>query len=187
MIWYCRPVRIVAVLLLGMLLGIGVYFFLSNNAKKSMPVSPTQGALITGVVNIDGTSPNDAIVVFLQREANTTGDFVQFHSHSAVFDDKEWHFDSATAGKSYEIKASVRSGKSVLAESSPIFITAPAQDEMLTVELPTQQTVTPAVAAISGMVGIDGYVPDGATIVMESRTAGTPNFAIVIENIPAKD
>lgn len=178
--------RFVALLLLGVLLGIGGYLFLIDAKKTPLPPQ-VKLAPIGGSININGVIPDNGSVVFLRKEANTTEKFEQFETHPAVLDDKQWTFDKAILGKSYEIKALVRVGKKTLAQSSPIFVTAPAQDEMLNIDIPLLPNITPAEVSISGTVGINGYIPDGATIIMESRIAQTSDFAAVAQNIPAKD
>ena len=178
--------RVVALLLLGVLLGIGGYLFLTN-AKKKTPPPQIKQALVSGSINLNGAIPNNATMIFLQRESSTTSAFTRFEAHPGALDDKQWLFTTAVEGKSYEIKAALRLDGKTLVETCPIFITAPAKDEVLHLNIPLQPNITPAETTISGAVGINGYIPDGETVVIESRIAQAADFATVAQNIPAKD
>jgi hypothetical protein len=98
-----------------------------------------------------------------------------------IIDESPWSFNTAVTGKSYEIQAQVVLNGTIVATSSPIDVTAPADDEVLVLNIESNQQTANAV--ISGMIDVDGYIPDGATITVNGRKLGGQKFVPVAQGI----
>lgn len=171
-------------LLLGIiviLLG-AVAFFIFNSQK-------TQGPKITGIsgsFDINGIIPKGATITVSQKLANTKGaGYQEVVSGVAPQDKAEWNFSQAVSGKSYEIQATLVYNGQNLYSSDPLFVTAPATDEVIIFNV--ENTNPSGTAVISGSLNLNGYIPQGATVTLQGKTQNDPSFIAYAQNIPAKD
>ncbi|HZE87463.1 MAG TPA: hypothetical protein VE090_04635 [Methylomirabilota bacterium] len=164
--------------LLIVFFGIGAYFVANPSGKTAV-----KG--IYGIFDINGVIPSGSTITIMQRDARGTSSFVPFAANIIPQDGGFWHFSGAITNKSYEIQGAVVQNGKVIYLTSPIFATAPAINQVLIFDVPSAQPA--GNATISGSVGIDGYIPSGATLSLEGRKVGAQKFTIVTKNIPAKD
>lgn len=143
----------------------------------------TQG--VYGTFDINGVVLQGATITLLQKERGSNNPFVAFEQGVTPEDEGVWHFDEAKTGKSYEIKGLLLQNGQVIYQTSPIFVTAPMINQILVFDIPAK--VSPGAATISGNVGINGYIPPGATIGLQARIVGTKQFTMVTKGIPALD
>lgn len=156
---------------------LGFFFYRTANQNKTQ-----QPAGVSGAFNINGTVPNGATVTLSAKEANTAQGFTEFANSIPATDGGEWTFPEAVSGKSYEIKAALVVNGKAITTADPIFITAPATDESLLFEVTSDNPTKPAV--ISGTIDLHGYIPQGATISVEGKTADSA-YAVLASNITA--
>lgn len=172
------------ILLIGILLGVGAFFLLSNTNKNNVPSNSSQG--ITGQLNVNGVIPQNGSITILARDAsNPKEKLAAFASGIPASDQTSWRFDGAQNGKSYEIQAVLYSGNQVVTSSDPIFVSAPATDEILTIDAVSTTSTDPA--TISGTIGLNGYIPSGSTINVEAKRVDQENYQIIAPDLPAKD
>lgn len=143
-------------------------------------------ASISGTFDINGVTEN-ATITLLQREFKPNATYTAFAENLPVSDNGTWEFNQAKSGVSYEIQAQLIRDNAVVSQSGPITVTAPAENEVLTLNAATQTTETTGSAVISGNIGINGYIPQGATVTVEGRAQGEANFTVIAANLPAQD
>jgi len=163
--------------------GVGGLYFAKKDQQSSVP--PAKG--ITGVLNVNGVIPQGSTITLLQRETQGTAPFVPFEQNITPTDLNTWQFINGKPGKSYEIQASIVQNGKVVYLSDPIFVTAPAINQPIALDVSVPNPTGPANATISGSVGIDGYIPPGATLTLQGRKVGTQKFTDVTKGIAAKD
>jgi hypothetical protein len=167
---------LVIVILLG-IIGFALFF---NNGKISIP-GMSESASITGSFDVNGVIPDDATVTLTQKELGGSGGAKVVASGLALSDGDTWSFNGATKGQTYILKAEVVVNGKVMASSSLITITAPADDESLALNLPAENQNKNAV--ISGNIVVNGYIPQGATIKVQGRRLGETNFNTIASNL----
>lgn len=142
-------------------------------------------ATVSGKFDINGVIPAGATITLTAKELGTQGATAQVvASGLAVADLSSWSFDTAQKGKTYEIQAQVVVNGSTVATSSPIEVTAPADDESLSLNLVAENTGKKAV--VSGNIEVNGYVPSGSTIVVKGRKLGSELFETVASGLPGQ-
>ncbi len=154
--------------------------------QKETPSKATQAMPITinGIFDINGVIPSGASITLIQKEYYSTEQPSVFASNLPVVDKSPWSFNTAGNGKSYEIQAQVMVNGVVVATSSPIDITAPADEEVLALNLESAEQ--PIITAISGTVAVNGYIPDGSTITVQGRKLGVQKFTTVAQGLPGQ-
>lgn len=179
----------VILLVAGLLIGaIVAYFVYVGNNKTSQPpaASTVNSAAISGTFNINGVVPAGATITLFQRTPGDKGEYAVIAQGLPAQDKASWDFAQAASGKSYEIKAEVMQDGKVIGQSDPIFITAPATDEAITLDV--ESTSATANATIAGTVGINGYIPAGATITIEGKGIdNTSVYETIVSKLAAKD
>lgn len=175
---------VVLSLLVILLLGISVVLFAQLRAATTTPapngfVPETVNSYIQGTLDINGTVPAGATVdlIATQLSDNTK---TTFEAGMSLQDTASWYFATAKAREAYTIQAVVQQGGKEIARSSPLTVTAPADDEVLTLNLEGTSTQR---ASITGDVVVNGFIPQGATITVQGRVQGDPNFAPVASGL----
>lgn len=179
--------NIFIVLVVGIILGlIGSFiFFEINNKGGFQNIGNTSNkASISGTLNINGVVPQGATLTLYQKQVGSKNQFTAFAQIANPSDMLSWDFNGGIPNASYEIKAVLSAnGKEVVA-SDPIFVTAPATDEKIKLEISSSIGES---ATISGTVGLNGYIPTGATITVEGKKSTETNYIVVASNLSAKD
>ena len=168
-------------IIVALLLVLGFFFYRTVNNDTTQDNNTSS---ITGTFNINGPVPNGATVLLSQKEAMTKQDFQQFASGVSAADSGQWTFPDAVSGKSYEITAALIADGKTITTADPIFISAPANDEVITFNVPSEEGEANAV--ISGTVQLNGYIPEGATVTLEGKRTDEEEYTTVVENMPAK-
>lgn len=159
-----------------MILAVVAAFFYFKNSQNS--------SSITGVLDINGVVPNGATITLSQR-TDPQGVFTPFATNINAIDHAPWTYSGSVKGESYELQASLVVNGKVVTESSPMTVTAPANEVHLTLNVPSENKT--ANSTISGTVGINGYIPPGSTITIEGKTMDESEYTVVVENLVAKD
>lgn len=165
------------------LIGAGIGYLMFSRENANPQAQQTSG--ISGTISVNGVVPQGATLTLLQKNANGDGSLTPFSEGIAVSDQMEWRFANAQQGTTYEIQAVVMQNGTELSHSAPIYVTAPAENELLSLNV-TSDTATEN-ATIAGVVGINGYLPTGATITIQERLHDAADFENVLEGLAAKD
>lgn len=140
----------------------------------------TQG-MISGMLNINGVIPDGATLDLVATKVGTSSQSVIFLTGVKPQDNDAWTYLEAEAGSSYSIQARlVQNGQKIL-ESSPVTVTAPATDEVLSLNV-ASLTATQN-ATITGDITVNGYIPKGATITVQGRVLGAQKFVTVASDL----
>ncbi|HMS22196.1 MAG TPA: hypothetical protein PKA38_00350 [Candidatus Levybacteria bacterium] len=179
-------IKIFVILLVGiivLLLGtVGILLYQAKSQQNTK--TETKTASISGKFNINGIIPEGASITLTQKQIGKTGATQKiFASNLPVADQSLWSFNTAQENEEYEIQAQVVVGQNIVASSDVLFVTAPADDETLTVNIESEKHTPNAV--ISGNIIINGYIPNGATITIKGRKLGAQQFTTVTQNLPA--
>jgi len=172
---------IVFLLLMTIVLFGGIAFLIFSRQKvddSSTNKFSNQNAVISGVINVNGVVPNGATLSLTAKEIGSS-QAVTFESNVALQDGNTWAFDDAKENESYQIQAVVMQNGVQVDISGPITVTAPADDEILTLNLVSSDAPEPQSAVISGNIQVNGYIPSGATITIQGRTLGEQEFTSV--------
>ncbi len=175
-----KPALILIVLIV-FFLGVFAALFLSSNGYISLGSGK---ASVSGKFDINGVIPAGATITLTAKQVGQSGSAQVVASGLAVADLSSWSFDTAEKGKTYELQAQVVENGSTVAVSSPIVVTAPADDEKLTLNLVAKSTSKTGV--ISGNIEVNGYIPSGSTIVIKGRRLGSEEFSTVAQNLPGQ-
>lgn len=181
-------VAVIIILIFGLIF-FDVGFITSRFIKPNIPLSNSiqqKQAPVSGVVKVNGPIPSGSSISIGVRDHGSSDVYKIFVSLPAA-DETAWKYIGALTGSSCEFQAYLDSNGRRLATSETLNVTAPATDEVLTlnIEIPMED---PALvpATISGTVYINGYIPQGATFDIMGRVYGsTGNFSEVVDNLPA--
>lgn len=168
-------------------------FISSRYIKPNIPFMKGQQstgnsqATISGVIHLNGQIPQGSSISVGVREHGSSTDYQIFASGITATDDSPWQYNQAQEGKSYQIQAYLDLNGAHNATSDSITVSAPATDEILTINIVSEPTPSPLPATISGTLYINGYIPDGATFDLLGRQYGsTANYTVVVDNLTAQ-
>jgi hypothetical protein len=181
--------RILIVLLvigiISMLSGIGLLLYSRNQKEPSTaPTANKTPGLISGTFNINGVIPEDATLTVTKRLYGSDEEFQVTDSDISPVDEGTWSIDGLEAGKSYEIVVKVIKNGETISTSASTTVTAPASNTVLTIDLPLANPKD--IAALSGTIRVNGYIPENATINIQGRKLGEKTFQTFIKNLPAE-
>lgn len=171
--------------------------------------SPSGSAIISGNIQVNGYIPDGATISVLGRKlgadsfttvgANLAGEKRQFMSYT-----------TAVAGQTYEVYGVLYDkSRKQIGSSSILVITAPALDELLTInsqaiapqtptptQVPTkavtgtasptnaaQPTQAPAASVISGSINFNGVAPANSRIVVFQKIYNSGSYQVAADNI----
>lgn len=159
---------------------VGILFYQQNrSSSKIVTIKP---ASVSGTFDINGVIPAGSSITLTQKPLGVKGAAPKiFASNLPVADQSPWSFDRGIDGVSYEIQANLVVNGSIISSSSPLSVTAPADEETLTLNI--ESTAHSANAQVSGNIQVAGYIPAGATITIKGRKLGTQTFATVASNL----
>jgi hypothetical protein len=174
-----------------LLLGIGIFalvvialIFLLVRKPNLSAFDQSINSQISGVLDINGVVPSGATVSLIAQDLKG-GSPVTFTSGLIPLDNDSWSYTHATPSNSYSIKAQLIHNGKIIAQSSPITVTAPADEETLTLDVTSDQP-SEANAVISGDIIVNGYIPANSTITINGRVLGAQTFTQVANNLPGR-
>ncbi len=176
--------KIIAIVLGVVLIGVvGIFLFKKFGSGLSTSTSSTSSAAVTGNLNINGVVPSGAVFV-LSAKDTTGGSSSDFQTIQNPTDQSSWTFSSAQSGKTYIIVGTLKSSNGAeLTKSVPLTVTAPATNQMVTINLAGKAPT--GVSEISGTVRVNGYYPSGSTISLLAKTPNT-SYEVVREGLAAQ-
>ncbi len=158
-----------SLIIVGLLIGLGLIFFLQKPALTQ--------ATVSGTVNFNRLKPDQGDkgnIFILARPYQSGAAFNETGAITELKDDVTWNWDKSEKGKNYEIQAQLRIDGKVVKSSEVVVVTAPAKEVLLTLpvtwdDLPDyivkEQKVT-----MGGKINVNGYVPDGSVLSVEAKT-----------------
>lgn len=171
------PTRLTIALLsiVLILIVVGAGFFLFSRKANA--------ATIAGIINYTALKPDptDQGTVYVKyRPYGSTGAYTTVYA-SALADKSPWKWDGAASGKVYDMQAQLVVDGKVVAMSEPHIVTAPAIDESLNLhvtwkDLP-QSVLQSQTTYVSGTANIEGVVPTGAMLEIQSENPQTKSFS----------
>lgn len=178
--------KIIAALLIlvTLLLSTVTVLLLLNRGSSTNQSNENSSILISGSFDINGVIPSGATITVYQRSSGSTSTPNAFAASLPVTDGSHWSFTGGAENKTYEISAEVTLNGSVIANSDVISVTAPADDEVLTLNIETENPTGSAV--VSGNITVNGYIPTGSTISVQGRRLGAQTFTTVARNLPGQ-
>lgn len=152
----------------------GIYFVYTKQNTSSLT---TDGkASISGTVNFTALKPDpgdQGSLTVKSRKYQSTAEFQSTGVVVALQDNVPWTWNDALSGDIYEIIVELDIDGKNIKQSEPVVVTAPAQGQELPLritwkDLP-ESVVQDQMAPISGQIQVHGYIPTGASMILQSR------------------
>lgn len=169
----------------------GLAFFIFQSSKKDVSIAPSQApaaqVIISGKFDLNGPIPSGATISVSQRLSDQDS-FTVFDPGIAATDGASWAFSNAKENTSYEIQASLKVGGEVATSSAILAVSAPATDEVLTINYsPKTASAAPSPAPITGTLDLNGYVPSGSIVTLQRKGPNDNNFVLIGNPFTASD
>lgn len=201
-----------------LLIFVVVGLFVNNNQSQTSTdqaslsdfydLDQVEQSSIDGRLSFSGIKPQedgDGIVTLWQRELGSN-EFRKIDTIVELRDQASWIFADANTNKTYEIKASISSGGYFIKDSNVLIVTAPAISQVLDFNVALEDIPSQLLAqarnklnqyiaensevkvTVSGLVELNGYIPDGSKIIVFQRKRGENDvFQVIDNNIAAVD
>ena len=185
--------KILLIVVVSIVIGVAAYFIFFNNSSVSLPGIKSESAIILGTLDLNGKPPSEATVTISSRESEK-GEFKPFVQNAQAVDQAKWTWKEAKAGVNYDIKADLLINGQIVSSAGTLTVTAPASEEQLTINyLPPvvaaspAPSTTPQMASVTGTYDINGFLPQGTTLTLMQKQAGSANFSQVGTPLSASD
>jgi len=153
-------------------------------------------ATISGNVVVNGYIPSGSSITVQGRVAGEVN-FTTIASGLPGQAKQFMSYTTAVEGESYEVRGVLMSGGTQIGTSQTIVITAPAANEILTINSSAQAPVTPAPTTapnqsptpgpanqtISGSINFNGVAPTNSRIVILAKVYNASNYQVVVNNV----
>jgi hypothetical protein len=164
----------------------------SETLRINLPTQPQPTATppiqsaISGSFNLNGYIPSGSSISIAARKVGDTN-FANVASNLPAVDNSSWSWTSSLQNTQYELQATLSANGTTVTQSQVITVTAPATNEILTINS-TAQAPTPSTVGISGIINLNGYVPPtGSYITLGIRPTGSTQFTQLSTNFAATD
>lgn len=166
--------------------GVLGYLYLSRDQKavEKQSVVMFGNATVSGNFDINGPIPQSATITVLARQVGASDFNVIARSLTAV-DGGAWSWTGAKTGDPYEIQGILNADGGVSVKSGVITIVAPADGERLKFSIASVPSKTQT--TLSGIVNLNGFIPQGATLTLSSQAQGQSGFTSFASGLPAAD
>jgi hypothetical protein len=111
----------------------GILFEITSFAQPPAPLVTG----LSGTININGSIPPNSYITLGTRKTGTAT-FNQVASNISATDDIAWSWTAAQAGAPYDVQAYLWSNSKPYAQSQILTVTAPSQNDVLTINAQTQ-------------------------------------------------
>lgn len=120
---------------------------LTLNARTPSPTpqptnQPSQQASVRGSINLNGPTPNNATILLVARVTGTSS-FQVVASNISPTNGATWLWNNATSGNTYDLQAWLQVNNSTQLQSNIVTVTAPAANEILTINNASNQYPAP--------------------------------------------
>lgn len=179
-------VGVIALILVAVIAGLLIFRQITSdktNDEASVTAIKTETkTIIAGELDINGVVPDGAIVVISATEVGA-GIVTEFSTITTPRDQTIWSFEDAVVGKTYQIQVVMKSSDGIeLAKSAKVLVTAPASNEIVTINLEGKDLK--GSATISGVIKVNGQFPAGSTVNTAVKTPNT-SFQLSRVGLPA--
>lgn len=157
---------------------------LDINLPASQPAQPSQ-TTVSGIVDLNGYIPPNATITVAAQQSGASG-YTNVATNLSAADGVAWTWSQAQTGSSYTLQAYLMVAGSIISQSTPVSVTAPAANETLVINS-TATPPAPATVSVTGSINLNGVIPQGSTISVASRPTGTQTFNIFTSNLPASN
>ena len=167
----------------------GFQYFSKKPSETNSKFLTVSMSAISGTLDLNGVPPSGSNIVIEVKKTGEPNFHVVIPKEPSV-DGVVWSWNEAQIGTEYTVEALLQTNGQIIAKSKKLVVIAPAENETLTINVPTQPsptTATPTLSSISGIFNIDGYVPTGATITIAARKSATAQFNTILTGLPATD
>jgi len=142
-----------------------------------------KNTVIAGVINFDRLEPDkgdEGELFILSRPFQSEADFTETGVVVPLKDKAPWTWSKAEEGKTYEIKARLQIDNEVIKDSKSVVVSAPAQNEELTMsitweDLP-ENIVKQQKVNMGGTIKIYGYIPQNSYLQVQSKLTNSADF-----------
>ncbi|HSW87834.1 MAG TPA: hypothetical protein VLG12_01605 [Candidatus Saccharimonadales bacterium] len=112
----------------------GLVFTVSSTAQPPAPAITG----ISGTINMNGSIPSNSYITLGTRPSSSNGSFNQVGGNIAATNGATWSWSSAQSGTQYDVQAYLWVNGQPYAQSSIITVTAPSQNDTLTINAQQQ-------------------------------------------------
>lgn len=160
------------------------FFFIRTTPEPVVPPPANQPATVSGTFDLNGIPPaGSSITVSIRDVSATASAFVNLQGPLTATDSATWTYTEALTNHSYEVKGVLTNNGAVIGQADPIFLTAPAKNAVLRINV--QSPPSTAAAVITGTIQTNGYIPPGSLITVQGRVLGASQFTPVVKNLLA--
>lgn len=187
-----RQVIIATAVVIGIIFLGALYYFFFVSSKNQTPKIPNTPAAetkspISGELDLNGHIPPNTTIKILTKEL-PKGEFQTAVANLAAQNGSVWQYSEANAGSTYEIQAQLLTDGAMVDSSQSTVVVAPASGIVLRINSSAKHPETvPPVSTISGVLNINGYIPQGSTISLSAQKQSGSNFETVVTGLAAKD
>lgn len=188
-----KPFPLWAAIFIGLAIGLFVVFLLVR-----IGAIRNNDATISGAIVYNGLMPSSSVggsIVVEARDVETNGEFSIVDQDIAIQRNVSWSWETAQSGSTYQIQAYMEIDGNKVSVSSSIVVTAPASDQKLVFNVTQDEldkygipsNAADNIATISGILDLNGYIPEGATVTILRKVATSSEYSVVKTGIPAID
>lgn len=149
---------------------------------KFKNISSSQTAAISGSIDLNGQAPQGATISIAQKEMGAAS-FNTVVSGLAAEDGVTWIWNGAQSNKNYQLQAYLVSNGQTIATSQTLTLTAPAADEVLSINYTPansnpqpSSSPQPTTGRITGTIDLNGYIPQGSYITLSQKGPAATSF-----------
>lgn len=170
------PILAILVVILTLVSGVLLVTNSQNKVTEGQLTDASQqtNSFIQGHFDINGTLPQGASIDLVATKSDGTS--VTFATDINPQDTDSWNFNEAKSREAYTIQAIVRQNGKELLRSGNIAVTAPADDEVLRLNV---ESISSQPAVITTDIVVNGFIPQGATVNLQARELGDQKFILV--------
>lgn len=180
----------IVILVVVILAGAGFFFLQSKKDSAKPQTQTTPVAAVAGKFDLNGPIPAGATLSVAQR-VSEQGDFVVFDPGIAAQDGAAFHFEGAKENVNYDLQASLKINGEVATSSAILTVTAPATDEVLTINYSPKVAAAPSASPIPGPItghlDLNGYIPAGSIVTLQRKGPSDANFVLIGSPFIAQD
>jgi hypothetical protein len=162
---------------------IAVMAIIGVGAVALFPSLQSAGKSVSGVFDINGVIPANSQVTVMYKEADSTS-YISSNTYPAT-DNSTWMVNNLSSKTLYDFKAQLVVNGQPSVESTVIQTSAPATNEVLTLNIPSAPTGK--TVSITGIIRVNGYIPQGATITIQGKKVEAKGYTTVTRGVPAQE
>ena len=155
----------------------------SNSFSKFLSSDQTS---ISGTIDLNGKPPAGSTIAIGVKQ-NGQSSYTTVVNNIGGVDGAVWSWNEAKPNTEYILVAYLQVNGQTIATSPKLVLIAPADSEVLRLNVPNTPSSSNIQSAISGTFNLNGYIPPNSTMTVATRQVGTNQFNNVLTNLPATD